>query len=549
VYELPAGEDRLLIAEARWSGERLMVLVLDAANATRERRSAQFALLDHSVQPASYTRETFAGRTARVLDRERLERLDAFLERGRVELAIPGAAVAIAQGGALIHARGFGVRELAKPAAVDARTLFRIASNTKPLTSLLLARLVDAGELRWEQPVREVYPQFQLADAAITAATHVEHLLCACTGLPRSERERLFEFGALTPERMMRGLRTIVPTTGFGQAFQYNNQLAAAAGYVGAYAWRPTQPLARAYDQAMRRWVFAPLDMRATTFERASALRGNHATGHTWSMAARGQTEVIPNLGLDRATDPIMPAGGAWSNVHELIAYVQLELAGGVTANGQRLLSEANLLKRRDAYVATAKDAHYGIGLDVDRSRGTDLVGHDGYTFGYHSRMRWLPEHGVGAVFLSNADAGDMLGEAFERYLLELLFDAEPKAQAQLNERATFMRRQLADLLAQLAIPADAGASAGLAAHYHSEQLGALDVERRAGATIFDFGEWQSEVASHVHADHGVSFLTITPGYDIFELVAGVRDDGKRELVLSDAQHRYAFVESAKPSR
>jgi hypothetical protein len=216
-YELPAGDERAVVAELRWHGETPVVLLLDAARATMEKRGAQFALLDHSVQPAGYSRESFAGKTANELDRDRLGQLDAFIERGRVELAIPGAAIAITQGGEVVHARGYGVRELDKPAAVDSATLFRVASNTKALTSLLLARLADAGKLRWDQPVIEVYPNFALADSAITAATRIEHLLCACTGPPRTDLERLFEFGALTPELLMSGLSTIQPTTGLAR--------------------------------------------------------------------------------------------------------------------------------------------------------------------------------------------------------------------------------------------------------------------------------------------------------------------------------------------
>jgi hypothetical protein len=137
-----------------------------------------------------------------------------------------------------------------------------------------------------------------------------------------------------------------------------------------------------------------------------------------------------------------------------------------------------------------------------------------------------------------------MLGEALQGYLLELLFDAEPRAEARLTERATFLRRQLQELLARIAIPAAADASAGLATRYLSPELGRLDVERAGGATSFDFGEWKSEVASRRDQGGGLSFLTITPGFDIFEFAADDTDDGKRRLTLRDAQHEYAFVES-----
>jgi hypothetical protein len=232
-----------------------------------------------------------------------------------------------------------------------------------------------------------------------------------------------------------------------------------------------------------------------------------------------------------------------------MLKYVALELGNGVLPGGKRLVSESNLLQRHERYATIAQDVHYGIGLVVDRTLGTPIVGHSGRIFGYPSEVLWLPEHGVGAVFLANADAGDVLAGAFQRYLLELLFDAEPKAQTEMTERDTALRTDLTDLLAQLVIPADQAVAATLAPHYESDSLGKLDVRRKGAATIFDFGRWKSEVASRTHEDGSVTFMTIAPGFDIFELVADQKQDGQRRLVLREAQHEYELVEVPwKPS-
>jgi len=63
---------------------------------------------------------------------------------------------------------GLGVRELGKPEPVDQNTLFMAASNTKGMTTLLLAELVDQGKLRWDEPVVQAYPAFKLGDAETT---------------------------------------------------------------------------------------------------------------------------------------------------------------------------------------------------------------------------------------------------------------------------------------------------------------------------------------------------------------------------------------------
>ena len=49
---------------------------------------------------------------------------------------------------------------------------------------------------------------------------------------------------------------------------------------------------------------------------------------------------------------------------------------------------------------------------------------------GFHSDMMWLPEHGVGAVILTNGDPGWLVRTMFRRKLLEVLFDGRAEADA-----------------------------------------------------------------------------------------------------------------------
>jgi CubicO group peptidase (beta-lactamase class C family) len=75
--------------------------------------------------------------------------LKQFVEESRKELDVPGVAVGLIDHGKVVFAGGFGVRELGKADAVDADTLFMIASNTKALTTLMLARMVDQKRFGW----------------------------------------------------------------------------------------------------------------------------------------------------------------------------------------------------------------------------------------------------------------------------------------------------------------------------------------------------------------------------------------------------------------
>jgi hypothetical protein len=66
-------------------------------------------------------------------------------------------------------------------------------------------------------------------------------------------------------------------------------------------------------------------------------------------------------------------------------------------------------------------------------------------------------------------------------------------------------------------------------------------VSTLGASTIFDFGEWKSEVASRKNPDGTISFITIVPGLIGSEFVVG--SGPKRTLITRDAQHEYIFEE------
>jgi CubicO group peptidase (beta-lactamase class C family) len=307
--------------------------------------------------------------------------------------------------------------------------------------------------------------------------------------------------------------------------------------------------LGSAYDDAMRERIFAPLEMRTSTFDYAHALRSNHASAHGWDPD--GKLAVIDPQ-LNRAVIPLRPAGGLWSSARDMIRYVQLELDRGVLPGStRRLVSEHNLLERRIPQVAVGEHGAYGMGLAVDKTYGIEMVGHDGGMFGFRVNMFWLPQHNVGAVVLTNSDYGFLLLEAFQRALLEQLFDGKPEAIENFLLAARNLRASLASERAKLTIPADPEVVSGLAAHYleQTSQLGTLTLQQSHGVTTLDVGEWRSPVATQRNQDGTISLVTVGPGVVGIPFVVGKSSDGKRTLTLRDAQHEYSFIESASARR
>lgn len=179
-------------------------------------------------------------------------------------------------------------------------------------------------------------------------------------------------------------------------------------------------------------------------------------------------------------------------------------------AAASRYISRDTLLARSAPQVTVSADVTYGMGLQVNRRYGTPVVHHGGDMIGYHSDMMWLPEHGVGAVVLTNGDPGWIIRDAFPRKLLT--------------------------------VPADPTAAEQLAPRYAHPAVGGIAVTRSGANLLFDFGEWASDVASRRNPDGTTSFITTVPGFTGLEFVAG-KADSKRTLTLRDAQHEYVLVE------
>ena len=536
-YQTSPNEKRAVIASAWFANDRWTVWIYDMANDVGGKRGAAVSLVLGSLRPHGYERETFAGMTAKKLDQARLAELTGFVARGLDESKVPGTSLAIIQDGKVVFSGGFGVRELGKSEKPDGDTLYMVASNSKGLSTLLLAKLVDEGKLNWDDPVTRVMPGFKLGDMNTTSQVKVEHLVCACTGLPRQDMEWILEYGAYTPESSMELLGTMQPTSDFGDLFQYSNVLAAAGGYVGGYVAYPESPLGEAYDRAMQDRVFNPLGMQATTFDYGTALgSGNVASPH--SVDVNGDPAVAL-MDVNYAAIPVRPAGAAWSSVNDMLKYVAMELSGGLLPDGERYISRQPLFERREPKVDVGEDHYYGMGLMVDETFGTPVVHHGGDMIGYHSDMMWLPEHNVGAVVLTNGDPGWLIRSGFRRKLLEVLFDGKPEADAALAANSRNFLSSMAVEYDLLAVPADAEQATQLASAYRNDALGEIRVTRDSGITTFDFGEWKSEVGSRINPDGTVSFMTTAPGITGLEFV--VMEGETKRLVMSDAQHEYVF--------
>jgi hypothetical protein len=153
-----------------------------------------------------------------------------------------------------------------------------------------------------------------------------------------------------------------------------------------------------------------------------------------------------------------------------------------------------------------------------------------------------LPEAGIGAVLLTNSDRGGSLLGPLMRRLVEIVYDGKPEAVASVDASAANYRTVIAKERARLTFPAASEEGSKLAARYVSAQLGAIVVNKSGEHVVFAWDGGESRMATRRNDDSTLSFINADPPLSGFEFVKAERD-GKRALIVRDAQHEYVFVE------
>lgn len=530
-------EARIVLALARRKGQKHYVALIDGSRGGFDKRIAQLMTSVLSFKAAGVEEERFQG-PARKLDAAALSTLESFIEDARTKANVPGLAVAVVQDGKVVFERGFGVAQRGQKAPVTPRTLFMIGSTTKSLTTLLMARLVDAKKLAWDTPLVEALPSFALGDEAITRRVTMRHTVCACTGMPRRDMEFVFEYGGVSAEARIASMHSMVPTTGFGETFQYSNLLVAAGGYGAAHVTARGKSLNDAYALALKQEVTDPLGMSATTTNFASVRRSEHASPHGGDE--RGRISVMP-LVMEEGVSSVAPAGAVWSNLVDMEKVLLVELAGGALPSGARFLSEANLLERRKPQVKITDTRAYGLGLFVENDHGVRVMGHGGNNAGFTTDMFFLPDHSTGLVLLSNREGdANIVRSALRRKLLEMLFNARSEAAGIVDfglTRGAQARKALAE---KLQTP-DAAWATPWIGRYKSPELGVVTIRREKDKFVIDVGEWKSTLGKKVDPNGPPKWALLdAPWSGEFELLA--KESGEhRTLVLEMPQQTYVF--------
>ena len=334
--------------------------------------------------------------------------LDAIVDEVVRRYELPGIAVGVIEDGRVAYTATRGEIAAGSGESIDTQTLFKIASNSKAMTASVLARLVDAGKLRWEDPVRKYLPAFRMHDPWVSGEMQVKDLLVHSSGLPEGGGDLMLwpEPNHFSRADIIAGLAHIKPAYSFRSGYAYDNLLYVVAGEVAAAAGGAS------YEALLRREVLEPLGLsrcRVGAWNRDEV--GNVARPHTRSdghYAVSGDDDTaVPEL-VSAA------AGGIGCSLDDMLRWARnwlqpdaAQLSWLSSAQRQAMWTPRTpmpISARRQAWDGTRFHA-YGYGWRIADVDGAMTVSHTGTLSGMYSVMTLLPDHKSGFVVLINGDA------------------------------------------------------------------------------------------------------------------------------------------------
>jgi CubicO group peptidase (beta-lactamase class C family) len=359
--------------------------------------------------------------------------LDRIAADAMADWKVPGAALAVVQGGEVALAKAYGHRNVEANLPATTATQFLIGSITKSFTATAAALLHNEGRLDWTKPLRDYLPEFRLHDPVATERVTVRDLLCHQSGLPR--HDWVWVPGDRTCAEMLGVMRHLELSRDIRSEYQYNNL---CYNVLGILIERLS---GGSYEAFIRSRLTDRLGMTVSfTLDdlEASAEPARPYTVH--------EDTRLPAIRLAVGT---IAAGAINTSVADLANWMRLHLGKG-EFGGERVLPatvidalHAPRVYYTEPGYAELGETHYGLGFRCQSYRGDRLVWHGGGLVGWGAQMTLLPDFGIGVAVLTNRSPSEVPA-TLTWYVIDRLRGREP-----INwcERA---RKRRANLLAQM---------------------------------------------------------------------------------------------------
>lgn len=310
--------------------------------------------------------------------------LQGFVDRGELS----GVVTLASLNGEIVESSAIGWSDIESRTAMRPDTLFRIASMTKPVTSVAALMLVEEGRIGLSDPISRWIPELAaplvLRDAAgplddVEPARRpitVEDLLTHRSGIayaPFSEGPIKPAYEAAlgdpgmnrsTPDQWLAALGALPLAFQPGERFHYGHSSDVLGFLIGRVEGRP-------FRQVLSERIFGPLGMADTDFWLPPAKRSRLASLYAYDEVSGRLAKVHPEM-YDEPPAYTPGGGGLISSAPDYHRFARLLLQGGVLDGVRLLRSETVRLMRTNRLTEAQRRVPFA-GMDLWKKSGFGL--------------------------------------------------------------------------------------------------------------------------------------------------------------------------------
>lgn len=335
------------------------------------------------------------------LSQERLERITALMQKHVEDGLLAGAVALVARDGKVAYLKSVGMQDKERGVEMKPDAIFRIASMTKPITSVAVMMLYEEGRFRLSDPVSKYLPEFKnmkvlaaglagdggKAQEQLVPAKReitIRHLLTHTSGLTYHWDARVgakyaeagITHGLIqTEDALADGIKKLaqIPLVHQpGEAFTYSLSIDVLGRLVEAVS-------GMSFDEFLRKRMFEPLRMNDTSFylpdskvSRLAAVYGPDPNGALKRLSngilGEGPMRICVTYPYEGPKRYCSGGGGLCSTISDYTRFCQMMLNGG-ELDGVRLLSPKTVALMTADHVGDLNPGSgFGLGFGVTRS-------------------------------------------------------------------------------------------------------------------------------------------------------------------------------------
>lgn len=291
----------------------------------------------------------------------------------------------------IIFEKGYGLSDAAHQTPNNLHTIFQIASITKQFTATVILKLIEQKKMALTDKLNKYYPDFPKGKD-IT----IENLLTHTSGIFDYTHEDTVTH-LDNEQKMMSFLKKkkldFIP----GSDWNYSNSGYSILGFIIQKVSGIT------YEQAVRKYIFEPLQMSSSGFDFEHLINKEKATGYAV------YNDSIKTVALYSDSAIVFAAGAIYSTVEDLYKWHE-------GLQHYRIIKKTLMDK---AYTPFKKN--YGYGWIIDSVAGRRMLYHSGGISGFSSNLARIPEDGICIVLLNNKEGREM--ETITREIIAILYN------------------------------------------------------------------------------------------------------------------------------